>query len=88
MCCRRRFQLLGSLFVLGVEALDVTAFWDAGFDGLVQGLLGGSWVVISGVISKVAVAITHISYWGTYNHTRITTHEPPSRACSQGRGVH
>ena len=30
-------------------------------------VLGGSWVVISGVISKVTIAITHIL--GTYNHT-------------------
>ena len=32
-----------------------------------RGLLGGSWVVISGVISKVTIDITHIE--GTYNHT-------------------
>ena len=42
-------------------------------------MLGGSWVVISGVLSRVAILITH---------TRgliallITTHEPPS---SQGK---
>ena len=39
-------------------------------------LLGGSWVVISGVISRVTVFITHIRGLIT---PRITTHEPPSR---------
>ena len=40
------------------------------------GLLGGSWVVISGVISKVTIVITHIRELVT---VLITTHEPPSR---------
>ena len=34
-------------------------------------VLGGSWVVVSGVISKVTVVITYI-------RGLITTHEPPS----------
>ena len=38
-------------------------------------LLGGSWVVISGVISRVTVIITHIRGLITL---LITTHEPPS----------
>ena len=41
-----------------------------------EGLLGGSWVVISGVISKVTIVITHIRELITI---LITTHEPPSR---------
>ena len=40
-------------------------------------LLGGSWVVISGVISKVTIVMTHI--WGLIT-ILITTHEPQSRA--------
>ena len=39
-------------------------------------LLGGSWVVISGVISRVAVLITHN---GGLIAPLITTHEPPSQ---------
>ena len=40
------------------------------------GLLGGSWVVISGVISRVTVFITQIRGPLT---PLTTTHEPPSR---------
>ena len=40
------------------------------------GLLGGSWVVISRVISRVTILITHIRGLIT---PLITTHEPPSR---------
>ena len=39
-------------------------------------LLGGSWAVISGVISRVTIVITHIRGLIT---PLITTHEPPSR---------
>ena len=39
-------------------------------------LLGGSWVVISRVISRVTILITHIK--GLITRLR-TTHEPPSR---------
>ena len=39
-------------------------------------LLGGSWAAISGVISKVTIAITHIRGFITI---LITTHEPPSK---------
>ena len=39
-------------------------------------LLGASWVVISGVVSRVTVIITHIRGLIT---PLITTHEPPSR---------
>ena len=42
-----------------------------------KGLLGGSWVVRSVVISRVTVVITHIR--GLIS-ILITTHEPPSRA--------
>ena len=41
-------------------------------------LLGGSWVVISGVITRVTIVITHINGLITL---LITTHEPLSR-CS------
>ena len=40
----------------------------------VLSLGGGSWVVISGVISWVAIVITHIR--GLSNPTYITSHEP------------
>ena len=39
-------------------------------------LLGGSWVVISRVVSRVTILITHIK--GLISPF-ITTHEPPSR---------
>ena len=39
-------------------------------------VLGGSWVVISGVVSRVTMLITHI---GGLITPFITTHEPPSR---------
>ena len=39
-------------------------------------LLGGSWVVISGVISRVTIVVTHMRRLIT---PLITTHEPPSR---------
>ena len=41
------------------------------------GLLGGSWAVISGVISPLIWAISMVALLIT---TLITTHEPPSRA--------
>ena len=40
-----------------------------------RALLGGSWVVISGVISRVTIVITQIRGLIT---PLITTHEPPS----------
>ena len=40
------------------------------------GVLGGSWGVISGVISRVSILTTHIRGLIT---PFITTHEPPSR---------
>ena len=43
----------------------------------ILGLLGGSWVVISRVISGVTILITHIK--GPIVPL-ITTHEPPSNA--------
>ena len=42
-------------------------------------LLGGSWVVVSRVISRVAIVITYIRGLIT---PLITTHEPPSRPSS------
>ena len=39
-------------------------------------VLGGSWVVISGVISRVTIVITHIRGRIT---PLLTTHAPPSR---------
>ena len=41
------------------------------------GLLGGSWVVISGVLSRLIWVITIATLLIT---PLITTHEPPSRA--------
>ena len=43
----------------------------------VQVVLGGSWVVIGGVISKVTIVITHI---GGLKTPLVITHEPASRA--------
>ena len=40
-------------------------------------LLGGSWVAISGVISRVAIVITHIR---GLIAPLTTTHEPPSNS--------
>ena len=44
--------------------------------GMGLGLLGSSWVVINGVVSRETIAITHI---GGLITPLITTHEPPSR---------
>ena len=44
-------------------------------------VLGGSWVVISGVTSTVTIVITHLRGLMT---PRITTHEPPSRVLGFG----
>ena len=41
-----------------------------------SGLLGGSWVVIGGVITRVTIVTTHVEGPITL---LITTHEPPSR---------
>ena len=43
---------------------------------MVQGVLAGSWAVISGVIIRVTLVITHIRGFITL---LITTHAPPSR---------
>ena len=43
--------------------------------GILGLVLGGSWVVISGVISKVTIVMTHIRGLITL---LITAHEPPS----------
>ena len=50
-----------------------------GLQILLQGILGGSWVVISGVGSRVAIIITHIR--GLISLV-ITTHEPLSSPCT------
>ena len=47
-----------------------------GSDVSVKGLLGGSWVVISGVISPLIWVITIVTL---LIGPLITTHEPPSR---------
>ena len=44
--------------------------------GSQDSILGGSWVVISGVISRITMVITYIRGLIT---VLITTHEPPSR---------
>ena len=46
-----------------------------------MGLLGGSWVVISGVISFLTWVISIVTLLIT---PLITTHEPPSNAVSLG----
>ena len=40
-------------------------------------LLGGSWLVISRVISRITIVITHSKFKGLITPL-ITTHEPPS----------
>ena len=47
-----------------------------GFGAQDWGLLGGSWAVISGVISRGTIVITRIR---GLIALLITTHEPPSR---------
>ena len=42
----------------------------------IEGLLGGSWVVISGATLRVTIVITHVKGLITL---LMTTHEPPSR---------
>ena len=48
--------------------------WGLGFKH--RGLLGGSWVVISGVVSPLVWVISIVTLHITL---LITTHEPPSR---------
>ena len=62
------------------------------FEGLRDyGVLGGSWVVTSRVVSRATILITHIRGLTT---PLITTHEPPSRLwvfrCRAGgtKGLH
>ena len=55
---------------------DSTRDLERDLEGYQKGLLGGSWLVISGVISRVTIGITHIRGLMT---PLITTHEPPSR---------
>ena len=50
--------------------------------GGAEGLLGGSWVVVSRFISRIAVVITHIRGLMT---PLVTTHEPPSTV-GEGEG--
>ena len=57
-------------------AINVTAGGHLNLTGESPGLLGGSWVVISGVISRVTMVITPIMGLLT---PFVTTHEPPSR---------
>ena len=61
------------------EASGLLSSSASGLQGVLglQALLGGSWGVISGVISKVTIVITHIRGRIT---PLITTHGPPSRA--------
>ena len=63
------------------EASGLLSSSASGLQGVLglQALLGGSWGVISGVISKVTIVITHIMGLIT---PLITTHEPPSRLYS------
>ena len=44
-------------------------------------LLGGSWVVISEVISRATILIAHIRGLITLQITILTIHEPPSSVC-------
>ena len=60
------FREFRSLELVGFRSLECIGF---------KGLLGGSWVVISGVTSRVTASITHIRGLIT---SLITTHEPPS----------
>ena len=46
--------------------------------GFLVRLLGGSWVVISGVISRVTIHVRGLIT------LLITTHEPPSMTCING----
>ena len=50
----------------------------------VKGLLGGSWVVISGLISRATIVLTYVR--GRISPL-ITTHEPPSMVWGLGFGV-
>ena len=51
----------------------------------IEGLLGGSWVVISGVTSKATIVTTHIRGFVT---RIVSTHEPPSRDYISGSSLH
>ena len=55
---------------VSIYPVDVRVAAQLGF------ILGGSWIVISRVISRVTIIMTHIRGLITL---LITTHEPPSR---------
>ena len=60
----------------GVARFRVCSFRVRGFRASATlSLLGGSWVVIGGVISRVTILINHIK---GLIALLITTHEPPS----------
>ena len=47
-------------------------------------LLGGSWLVISGVIIRITIVLTHFR---ALIDLLITTHEPPSTPTTRNEGV-
>ena len=51
-------------------------------EGVWGALLGGSWIVINGLISRVTILISHIRGLIT---PPITTREPPSRGLRMSR---
>ena len=68
-------ELLWGLWVdMLCTALNRRRVWDF-LRSTASELLGGSWVVISGVISRITIIITPIRGLIT---RLITTHEPPS----------
>ena len=66
-----RLHVLSSYFFRPVGQTHSQWHW------VLQAILGGSWVVVSGVISRVIIVITYNSYKGLISPF-ITTHEPPS----------
>ena len=55
----------------------------------VSGVLGGSWVVISMVISPLIWLIIYNYSYPTYTPFKIiTTHEPPSKDCIEHQVEH
>ena len=72
--------LKGFAFFFGIAGVCCEGFKGLGFAGSVfafgtASILGGSWVVINGLISRVTILLSHIR--GLITPLR-TTHEPPS----------
>ena len=48
------------------------------YEGHIETMLGGSWLLISGVVKWLTMVLSHEYTSGTYTYNFITSPEPPS----------